>query len=139
MTVMNYSCYGFFFKQKTAYDMRISDWSSDVCASDLQPLQAAADRAFGADVEDRRAVRRSRLAAIAQGRQPGSTAAEQRIGRLHVDHLGRARPADRPGTAHAETAILIDRRPGILDRGVLIKSEERRLGEERVSTWGVRG
>src|SRR3546814_5993728 len=25
----------FFFKQKTAYDMRISDWSSDVCSSDL--------------------------------------------------------------------------------------------------------
>src|SRR3546814_1059454 len=28
----------FFFKQKTAYEMRISDWSSDVCSSDLQPL-----------------------------------------------------------------------------------------------------
>src|SRR3546814_2509740 len=28
--------YFFFFKQKTAYDMRISDWSSDVCSSDLQ-------------------------------------------------------------------------------------------------------
>src|SRR3546814_6899192 len=27
----------FFFKQKTAYDMRISDWSSDVCSSDLIP------------------------------------------------------------------------------------------------------
>src|SRR3546814_1304434 len=27
-----------FFKQKTAYDMRISDWSSDVCSSDLQPI-----------------------------------------------------------------------------------------------------
>src|SRR3546814_2003160 len=27
--------YFFFFKQKTAYDVRISDWSSDVCASDL--------------------------------------------------------------------------------------------------------
>src|SRR3546814_12979595 len=26
----------FFFKQKTAYEMRISDWSSDVCASDLE-------------------------------------------------------------------------------------------------------
>src|SRR3546814_9337659 len=26
----------FFFKQKTAYEMRISDWSSDVCSSDLQ-------------------------------------------------------------------------------------------------------
>src|SRR3546814_15458570 len=28
--------YYFFFKQKTAYEMRISDWSSDVCSSDLQ-------------------------------------------------------------------------------------------------------
>src|SRR3546814_7905048 len=27
----------FFFKQKTAYEMRISDWSSDVCSSDLDP------------------------------------------------------------------------------------------------------
>src|SRR3546814_17238016 len=27
----------FFFKQKTAYEMRISDWSSDVCSSDLVP------------------------------------------------------------------------------------------------------
>src|SRR3546814_7567753 len=33
-----YEC--FFFKQKTAYEMRISDWSSDVCSSDL----AADDR-----------------------------------------------------------------------------------------------
>src|SRR3546814_15187720 len=33
----------FFFKQKTAYEMRISDWSSDVCSSDL--LDAAAGRA----------------------------------------------------------------------------------------------
>src|SRR3546814_9479289 len=28
----------FFFKQKTAYEMRISDWSSDVCSSDLRDL-----------------------------------------------------------------------------------------------------
>src|SRR3546814_4428061 len=28
----------FFFKQKTAYEMRISDWSSDVCSSDLISL-----------------------------------------------------------------------------------------------------
>src|SRR3546814_4397343 len=28
----------FFFKQKTAYEMRISDWSSDVCSSDLYHL-----------------------------------------------------------------------------------------------------
>src|SRR3546814_3429532 len=32
-----YCCFSFFFffKQKTAYEMRISDWSSDVCSSDL--------------------------------------------------------------------------------------------------------
>src|SRR3546814_2127459 len=29
----------FFFKQKTAYEMRISDWSSDVCSSDLQIIK----------------------------------------------------------------------------------------------------
>src|SRR3546814_5791170 len=33
--------YFFFFKQKTAYEMRISDWSSDVCSSDLR------DKRFG--------------------------------------------------------------------------------------------
>src|SRR3546814_1805497 len=31
-------CIFFFFKQKTAYEMRISDWSSDVCSSDLFAL-----------------------------------------------------------------------------------------------------
>src|SRR3546814_6596890 len=31
-------CFLFFFKQKTAYDMRISDWSSDVCSSDLSSV-----------------------------------------------------------------------------------------------------
>src|SRR3546814_7824140 len=34
----------FFFKQKTAYEMRISDWSSDVCSSDLgAPPQRVVD------------------------------------------------------------------------------------------------
>src|SRR3546814_3806549 len=34
MVRLRISCF-FFFKQKTAYEMRISDWSSDVCSSDL--------------------------------------------------------------------------------------------------------
>src|SRR3546814_7600621 len=34
-TLVKFSCVFFFFKQKTAYEMRISDWSSDVCSSDL--------------------------------------------------------------------------------------------------------
>src|SRR3546814_1095000 len=33
----------FFFKQKTAYEMRISDWSSDVCSSDLSDTRAGRD------------------------------------------------------------------------------------------------
>src|SRR3546814_8880254 len=33
--------YIFFFKQKTAYEMRISDWSADVCSSDLVDLDSA--------------------------------------------------------------------------------------------------
>src|SRR3546814_11394422 len=35
--------YVFFFKQKTAYEMRISDWSSDVCSSDLLRARVAGD------------------------------------------------------------------------------------------------
>src|SRR3546814_9836315 len=35
MSVCSVCSYVFFFKQKTAYEMRISDWSSDVCSSDL--------------------------------------------------------------------------------------------------------
>src|SRR3546814_7905705 len=39
-TSVSFGCFNmctvfFFFKQKTAYEMRISDWSSDVCSSDL--------------------------------------------------------------------------------------------------------
>src|SRR3546814_3583107 len=47
MTYMSYLhlilfCF-FFFKQKTAYEMRISDWSSDVCSSDLTVGRCEAD------------------------------------------------------------------------------------------------
>src|SRR3546814_7874505 len=37
----------FFFKQKTAYEMRISDWSSDVCSSDLFHAVLLTLRAWG--------------------------------------------------------------------------------------------
>src|SRR3546814_2251894 len=46
----------FFFKQKTAYEMRISDWSSDVCSSDLGAAifvrRGELAIAIGADGED---------------------------------------------------------------------------------------
>src|SRR3546814_2632830 len=46
----------FFFKQKTAYEMRISDWSSDVCSSDLRALEILvnADVGLGPDVRQAR-------------------------------------------------------------------------------------
>src|SRR3546814_1473749 len=40
--------YCFFFNQKTAYEMRISDWSSDVCSSDLSSVE---DPAVGEGAE----------------------------------------------------------------------------------------
>src|SRR3546814_4507688 len=46
--VMWYQLLLFFCKQKTAYEMRISDWSSDVCSSDLRtgvPIQEVTERA----------------------------------------------------------------------------------------------
>src|SRR3546814_20418163 len=61
-----YSCV-FFFKQKTAYEVRISDWSSDVCSSDLvqpgdrragQGPSGARDRCAGRDHGPRRRRRR---------------------------------------------------------------------------------
>src|SRR3546814_6083319 len=62
----------FFFKQKTAYEMRISDWSSDVCSSDLIERDALA-RVRGVDrstanlhgAHAHRATRRPQLEAIA--------------------------------------------------------------------------
>src|SRR3546814_6494338 len=61
----------FFFKQKTAYEMRISDWSSDVCSSDLLPdlIRLAKENGWTAikvsgDAEFQRAAY---LAASAQG------------------------------------------------------------------------
>src|SRR3546814_1934858 len=42
----------FFFKQKTAYEMRISDWSSDVCSSDLIKLDLETELASEPDEEN---------------------------------------------------------------------------------------
>src|SRR3546814_2004060 len=40
LVVHVFTVFFFFFKQKTAYEMRISDWSSDVCSSDLELVRA---------------------------------------------------------------------------------------------------
>src|SRR3546814_4652011 len=50
----------FFFKQKTAYEMRISDWSSDVCSSDL----LAAQQRIGCGLVDLAALHQDRLGLV---------------------------------------------------------------------------
>src|SRR3546814_6763411 len=74
----------FFFKQKTAYEMRISDWSSDVCSSDLSrrcDLAARIGRRFrrqGGDARRGRALfERSRLL---QGRARAARQGDTRAG-----------------------------------------------------------
>src|SRR3546814_5515355 len=60
LVVCSFCCVIFFFKQKTAYEMRISDWSSDVCSSDLDLLARGPDvaarrlQALDADAAPRR-------------------------------------------------------------------------------------
>src|SRR3546814_3470721 len=58
----------FFFKQKTAYEMRISDWSSDVCSSDLVPVFPHADQPEPADLVGRRPARAGARASAARRR-----------------------------------------------------------------------
>src|SRR3546814_2898722 len=78
-----YVCF-FFFKQKTAYEMRISDWSSDVCSSDLRHQEAAHLRrrriARHHDVEG---ALRLRLAQRAAGGGDADQRLEIRVGRVH--------------------------------------------------------
>src|SRR3546814_3981939 len=62
----------FFFKQKTAYEMRISDWSSDVCSSDLaraRALEWLALLSSTVHVAFRPIFRPNRLAESAQAQQ----------------------------------------------------------------------
>src|SRR3546814_15896689 len=70
-------CYFFFFKQKTAYEMRISDWSSDVCSSDLWRTGGSASRMSSATIRplgpDPATVARSILRSAARRRANGVT------------------------------------------------------------------
>src|SRR3546814_4473672 len=70
----------FFFKQKTAYEMRISDWSSDVCSSDLmdqaEEMARMGDRDQARDMLQQmqrmlEAMKNGKLARMPEGRQPG--------------------------------------------------------------------
>src|SRR3546814_3604883 len=87
----------FFFKQKTAYEMRISDWSSDVCSSDL----------------------------LGRGHQ------RLRAGHPELEAELHRRPDVGPGDV---VAVAHPHHHLAGDRSAVLRSEERRVGKECVST-----
>src|SRR3546814_3480066 len=111
----------FFFKQKTAYEMRISDWSSDVCSSDLRRRLELLHGFAG--------QRRQRP--VGSLRQPD--AAEQLPAAHAVGARGFELAAGNAGKGAAHHLALIG---GIGDGE---RSEERRVGKEWVSTGRYRG
>src|SRR3546814_1886447 len=82
----------FFFKQKTAYEMRISDWSSDVCSSDLSFRPAA---------RARRAQRRAAAQSAPPGRRSRRRRGGQRdVGRTAAPVAAGTRPQPRRSEEH---------------------------------------
>src|SRR3546814_8526756 len=104
----------FFFKPKTAYEMRISDWSSEVCSSDLRYIVADEIPITGFGVElDRKAAHVTRRVDRSGAAGDGREANEDRTTRpflLEDRHLGQF--GNRPGafehTVRARPARLDD-------------------------------
>src|SRR3546814_10235688 len=77
----------FFFKQKTAYEMRISDWSSDVCSSDLLLRAERGDITKGqidyrgerVDQLNPSALVKKGLIQVMEGRQIGRASCRERV------------------------------------------------------------
>src|SRR3546814_18826810 len=79
----------FFFKQKTAYEMRISDWSSYVCASDLARIKGDGRRDRGARPQyfgDGHARRKRRAARNRRGDRGHFAAQRQNSDQGHLEH-----------------------------------------------------
>src|SRR3546814_9759684 len=77
-------CIFFFFKQKTAYEMRISDWSSDVCSSDLLDKRGGYCHDVRAPVDCFRAGNEAAVTIedeMNDDREPGDRSEERRVGK----------------------------------------------------------
>src|SRR3546814_6631976 len=75
----------FFFKQKTAYEMRISDWSSDVCSSDLRAERGE----FGRGETDEIKLARARIGHIIEDGRLGSGRKFARLAEMFRRERGR--------------------------------------------------
>src|SRR6266850_5509393 len=85
-----------------------------------QDRQPAVGGGLRRGVEDRRRTRGAGLPSVADAGQREDTAFDQRRRRLHVDDLGAAGIADRPGAADEQYAVLVDTERGIVDAIVII-------------------
>src|SRR3546814_5792650 len=110
----------FFFKQKTAYEMRISDWRSDVCSSDLYVV--------GPAVGDERGT------ALTQAYL--TLPAGFRVFQTFVDGVDNAVRVVKTDGDYVHYMITSVLPPGATQE---TRSEERRGGKEGVSTWSSRG
>src|SRR3546814_20595578 len=101
----------FFFKQKTAYEMRISDWSSDVCSSDLHALGGEAadtvDQVLGATLHE----------------LDGEALADDAVDDPHEDH-------------HAKVGIVPRIDEHRLQRLAALALGRRDLGDDRLEHFG---
>src|SRR3546814_16043195 len=136
----------FFFKQKTAYEMRISDWSSDVCSSDLKGEVGRAAIIRGrrlrfrlaahvaaeavprrAGIDRRRRLREDRLALVPL------TFPSDRTAICHLRRLREVDRANRPGQRAAIGAAIGTPRARLTGPRASRRSDERRVGNDRVS------
>src|SRR3546814_11228113 len=117
----------FFCKQKTAYEMRISDWSSDVCSSDLRPAAVGC----GAESDASEAVRPFRMRPMKplmlSSCSAWATSSPPPPGSGRCGNPSRPRRMTRPQSCAGSEP------PVTLFSGVE-RSEERRVGKE----WSVR-
>src|SRR3546814_2457229 len=108
--------YFLFFKQKTAYEMRISDWSSDVCSSDLNRRSAYGNYSY--------TIKTGYTSKLAFGLGVGFVQLA-----LDGDKLEPYDQGDQYIPPGMQSTIVFDSRAGLFFR-----SEERRVGKECVST-----
>src|SRR3546814_1826426 len=89
----------FFFKQKTAYEMRISDWSSDVCSSDLVARRSSVPQTLLDDQAARITIRIRLIPTAASHNDmrvlPSVKATESSVSMIDPTEIGRASGRER--------------------------------------------
>src|SRR3546814_12293172 len=128
-----YICCFFFFKQKTAYEMRISDWSSDVCSSDLA-MNPSSQGSTSARSSDRRPVSK-RSDALAGSPAAGGAAAActvpPRSAHAMKPHRMNALTRRRPAAAPRVASHTEGRATRVIEQRQQLRRERKRVGQGR--------